>query len=271
MKARRPSFFLNRMVRWRGAFTLTELLVVIAIVGVLVFLRLSALAGAKDQTKIAQCASNLRQLALTLHIYGNENADKLPAGLSGFWIWDLDGRAANVMFGGPDFQKFCYCPGTSFRFDDTDNFRLWWWASGGVPSTNIPLPRVIGYALALNNYPLIATNANTSLQPQSVSFGPSIIPAQLPSQRVLVADATISLQSRHDYNQRYTYEYVNITGGSYPKPHISPHLKGKLPVGGNLGMLDGHVEWRKFENMTIRGYGGVGGANDNGTCPTFWW
>jgi type II secretory pathway pseudopilin PulG len=182
----------------RAGFTLTELLVIIAVLAILITLRLSAFAGAKDQTKIAQCASNLRQLALTLHIYGNENADKLPAGSVGYWIWDLDGRSANLMFGGPDFQKFCYCPGTSFRFDDADNFRLWWWANGGVASTNIPSSRVLGYALALNSYSLIATNANTSLQPQSTSYGPITLPAQPPSQRVLVADATISLQSQHD-------------------------------------------------------------------------
>jgi hypothetical protein len=62
-----------------------------------------------------------------------------------------------------------------------------------------------------------------------------------------------------------------VTPFTYPKLHISAHLKGNVPAGGNIGMLDSHAEWRKFDLMVPRGSGGVGGAQDNGTCPTFWW
>jgi prepilin-type processing-associated H-X9-DG protein len=47
-------------------------------------------------------------------------------------------------------------------------------------------------------------------------------------------------------------------------------MKGDLPAGGNLGMLDGHVQWRKFDLMHIRASGGIwSGANNS--CPTYWW
>lgn len=45
-----------------GAFTLVELLVVVAIIAVLAALLMPALKSARDQTKTAQCANNLRQL-----------------------------------------------------------------------------------------------------------------------------------------------------------------------------------------------------------------
>ena len=49
-----------------AAFTLVELLAVIAVLGVLAALALPALAGSKGRTKIGQCASNLKQFALSL-------------------------------------------------------------------------------------------------------------------------------------------------------------------------------------------------------------
>jgi len=167
--------------------------------------------------------------------------------------------SANTMF-----QKSCYCPGMSPPFDDQDFINLWNYGAGGGF-------RVLGYALTLDGTPaLIKTNANPSLYPQPVQFGPITIMPGPPTDRVLVADASISETAQHDESQRFTYNYTRIMG-SYPKAHTSAHLKGSIPAGGNLGMLDGHVEWRRFATMHVRGYGGIGGAQDNGSCPTFWW
>jgi len=166
----------------------------------------------------------------------------------------------------PTFQKSCYCPSTGPRFTDEDNLNLWNW--GGTSF------RVLGYGLTLDGTPaLIKTNANPSIQPQPIQFGPVTVMPGPNTERVLVGDAILSRTAERDENQKYTggYHYSDIDTGSYFKHHLSAHLKGALPAGGNLGMLDGHVEWRKFEKMHVRGYGGAGGAQDNGSCPTFWW
>ena len=60
------------------------------------------------------------------------------------------------------------------------------------------------------------------------------------------------------------YNWTVIIGG-YTKHHLIPHpSSGNLPLGGNLGMLDGHSEWRKFQLMFPRDEAGSG-------APVFWW
>jgi prepilin-type N-terminal cleavage/methylation domain-containing protein len=69
----------NFAQKWPGrAFTLIELLLVIAIIGILAALLLSALAGAKEQARMSQCVSNLRQWGLAYQMYGADNDDYLP-------------------------------------------------------------------------------------------------------------------------------------------------------------------------------------------------
>ena len=105
---------------------------------------------------------------------------------------------------------------------------------------------------------LMATNENFTVTPQAIRSGSSFLPAPPASDRILLADATIS----HNNNQvnRTANGYTGIQGG-WSKLHRSPHLNSNLPSGGNLGMLDGHVEWRKFNLMQVRTV----------QYPYFWW
>ncbi len=67
--------------RWlhrKLGFTLVELLVVIGVIVVLVGILMPALASARRAAGQAACAGNLRQWAMALNMYANENGEWLP-------------------------------------------------------------------------------------------------------------------------------------------------------------------------------------------------
>ena len=244
----------------RKAFTLIELLVVIAIIAILASMLLPALARAKERAKRIQCMNAQKQFVLAMTMYAHDNRDNLPShqtgamGSLGYWAWDLPWDVGTVMNQNGTQYKIFYCPSTSPKFSEQDWFNLWNYQTNSY--------HVLGYAMTLANTATVAvSNQNVKILPQPIQIGPvSVLPTA--SDRVMIADATLSLPGQDNESQRYTYNYTSVPGG-YPKPHTSPHLKGAIPAGGNLGMLDGHVEWRKFELMKVRTVGGG--------SPTFWW
>ena len=63
--------------------------------------------------------------------------------------------------------------------------------------------------------------------------------------------ATISYTN--DEKNRGNNIYTGLTGSQVPQR--TAHLSGSTPAqpsGGNIAMLDGHVEWRSFNLMHVR-------------------
>jgi len=88
----------------------------------------------------------------------------------------------------------------------------------------------------------------------------------------LTSCCTLSMPGQKDPNQEATYQWFNITGGLTAPTgglfqHRTAHMAKALPVGGNQGMLDGHVEWRKFQYFLPRTVDSVNGV----AIPVFWW
>jgi prepilin-type processing-associated H-X9-DG protein len=118
---------------------------------------------------------------------------------------------------------------------------------------------VIGYAMTFaGTATLDPTNENTSIIPQPIKYVTIVLPPPPSSERVLMADATLSLQNNEA--NRANNGYSRIQGGSV-LPDRTSHLNGTMPLGGNVAMLDSHVEWRKFPQMHVRTL----------SAPYFWW
>jgi hypothetical protein len=133
---------------------------------------------------------------------------------------------------------------------------------------------IVGYALAINEFVngvnvgfLDPTNQNTTLSVETTKGGMAIIvPA---ANRVLIADAILSVSATVPCYANPGNNYSTISGGfmvgNVVYPHTSPHIKGSMPEGGDVGYKDGHATWHKFNDaltpMTPRT---ISGAD-------FWW
>ena len=123
----------------RSAFTLIELLVVIAIISLLISILVPTLSQAKELARRAVCRINVRQCAVSLHVYAEDFQQKLPlffhnSKQQNHWIW-YGGVSGNntykphwfwqgILYVGRALEepRMLYCPSEKvYRFNGPGN------------------------------------------------------------------------------------------------------------------------------------------------------
>jgi prepilin-type N-terminal cleavage/methylation domain-containing protein len=261
-------------------FTLIELLVVIAVIAILAAMLLPALAKAKQAAYKTQCKSNLRQLGVCAYNYAQDNKDNFPdmiqssdsdpTGGTSNWPWDVPDYVANMLSGSGTTRHVCYCPANTLQGPNNCDY---WWAYRGASDSDVTSQtsvgyRVMGYQFAWTNTgSLDPTNVTESLHPAGytrlIEGGSMLVNLPL-SQRVIIADVTITKQDLLDRNNN---TFVNLLDG-YNGAHVTSHLSGNIADGDNLLFADGHVAWRPWIDLTTvpRTPGCL-----NGNEFFFWW
>lgn len=268
----------------KGGFTLVELLVVIAVIALLMSILIPVLRKAKDQAMRIICGNNIKNLIFSLTIYGDRNNNKIPQG-GGYWPWDVSwdvtyemvknmGRDVSTIkapAGSPstylplEYSNHFYCPANVQQRRYRDAY--WEYTSGY---------RVIGYAFLWkapwNNNgetPIIGFGLD-GLQTDPSKKWVDRTDISQPSNAELIIDATLSKQVN---DPKYPNgNFGRIQTGSNPaggtSPNCSSHIMSEAKaVGGNIGFVDNHIEWRNFSEMKHRFT--VIGSGDN--VPIFWW
>ncbi len=215
-----------------AAFTLIELLVVIAIIAILAAMLLPVLANAKEKGRRAACLSNLRQAILSVHMYGNDAQDHVPSGRDDLGNWHAL-RISSV-----SYTNLISYTG-NFKVLDCPNFSY-----GKQPRYDGRWGYLVGY-----NYLGDANQTGWDIRATNFWYSPKKLSES--GTNFILADANHwglgLVMAPHGKTGP-----CNAGDATFRRTSGTETAADIGAVGGNVGRMDGSVQWRSLRQMMVR-------------------
>jgi prepilin-type N-terminal cleavage/methylation domain-containing protein len=254
--------------RARG-FTLIELLVVIAIIALLAAILLPVLAAAKERSRRAQCANNLKQIGVGSLAYVGDNNDRFEAAaVDAAWgiqnPIEFDAKMLNAT-ADLGFTSNSVANGAS----STPNI----WTCPNRPALPAFTPTATGGVWAIGYQYYGGVDTWYMNKGGTIVTVPSASPVKSTASKagwMLAGDVVVNLATPP------TYKWGDPTlPPTSPWASLPAHKPGsRLPAGGNEVFADGSAQWVDARDMySVYSYSGSGGRyfyfyqSDWGTGP----
>lgn len=234
------------------------------------------------------CSNNIKQNNMALLIYGTTNNNYLPLQTLGGWLHDVSYATTDMIIklGGTTKHTF-YCPSTKKWDRGGDNALYWQWSQaytsgskdyyGPEPTTDRENEyRVTGYFWMMEFVNETEGWYGRGWEPEGKhtwlfkttnysngegELGP---PVRNPSAIPMITDQIFTDDDDTDYREcDFSGSMLGGLGTIFNIPDVTNHAEGTKVRGGNIGYLDGHVAWRKIEDMQQR--------SNRYLMPHHWW
>lgn len=231
------------------AFTLIELLVVMAVTALLLAMLLPVLGNARESAKLLRCASQLRQIGLTLQTYANDHDSVLPP------------AATNPQFVPTAFR---YATGGGFDFRPplqpyTTAWEIWTCPAVGTAPLNDA-----GNNRAAGCYGTLAYMPGRTRPNFGFTLG---TPRKMDNAYVASTLTLVQDEFRDDDGGPQLYNHGQGTVDQLAGNPSYGGYRGAAGDGINVVFFDGHASWTAAEQLNVVGPADQAGRRMFGVLP----